>query len=60
VYVLVVDTLNTCSDMNVYLYNSPEYFFNKRNLMHVTPILGLTLKDEVVFTCIFGFSTFTT
>jgi len=27
--------------------------------MHVMAILSLTLKAEVVFTCIFGFSTFT-
>jgi len=30
------------------------------NLMHVMPILWLALKDEVVFTCIFSFSNFTT
>jgi len=29
------------------------------NLTHVTAIFYLTLKAEVVFTCIFGFSTFT-
>jgi len=28
--------------------------------MHVTAILQLTLKAEAEFTCIFGFSTFTT
>jgi len=60
VCMLVVDTLNTCSDMNVHLCDSPEHLWNCQcNLMHVTAILWLTLKAEVVFTCIFGFSTFT-
>jgi len=39
---VVVDTLNTCSEMNVHLYDdSPEYFMKLSicNLMHVTAIL---------------------
>ena len=55
--VLVVQTLNTCSGMNVHLYDSLEHFtklsieFDARNGYFV-------LKAEVVLTCIFGVSTF--
>jgi len=40
VCMMVVDALNTCSDMNVHLYDSPKHFINYQcNLMHVTAIL---------------------
>jgi len=57
VCMLMMDTLNSCADMNVHLYDSPEHLWNCQcNLMHVTVILYLTLEAEIVFTCIFSFS----
>jgi len=45
VCMLVVDTLNACSDMNVHLRDSPEHLWNcQRNLMHVTAISVVNIK----------------
>jgi len=60
VCLLLVDTLNAYYDLNVHLCDSPNMLRNFQcNLIHVTAILYWTLNAEVVFTCIFGFSTFT-
>jgi len=59
--VLVADTLNTCCMLNYCLFvlcGSSEHFWNCQcNLVHLTAVSKLTLKDEFIFTCIFGVST---
>jgi len=57
--VLVADTLNTCSEINVHLYDSSEYTNCQYNLMHLTAVIQLALKAEFVFIRFFGVSTLT-
>ena len=60
VYIMEVDTMNTSlAWMFIYMIHQHILWNCQCNLMRATAILKLALKAEVVFTCIFGFSTFT-
>ena len=60
---LWVDTLNTCCDTNVHLYDFSEHFMKLSMFYSESDACNdyfvVNLKAEVVFTCIFGVSTFT-